>query len=557
MSSEINNPQPEASSPVPPAGRRRVARQLLLVLALAVAVRLPLMEFPMGSSAGTTAYVGQRWLEGGVPYRDAWDYRPPGLFLLSGFVAHRLAPLGAAVEQGAIRLILGRGARGVRITPGEAMPETCRLAMWLLDLAAVLLVYRLVRSWAGHTEAVVAAGVCGFFGGAFLVQGDCLGPGPPVCCLTVLAMLAALRSGGRRPLWLALSGLACGLAACFDLLALLYTPAIVLWAAASTQGSDPAAKRWLLRPALVLGAALLPMAGFAAYFWARGAFGDFWRSAVAYNVLYRWFPMAMRTPAYHWQTLRSLAPEQGALWLFAGGWVLHAFSIGFSPHTRLVAFWGVAAVAVAVVARQVEPSSFLQTVPPMAIGAALAVTNPSERFLARDGRGRLETRSIMLALLAVALVVGFGYTEWRAYRTHASRTELTAERVAASVADMIRDRTMPGHPIYVWGMGPQVYVLADRPAAHRMFYNRPLNVPWVADEFFGGPAAFDDIVRTLIRTEPAFFVTTEAALPAERDQRAPLSQWFRFLREHYEKKPWRMEETLPYLLYVRKDRVLP
>ncbi|HUT35637.1 MAG TPA: glycosyltransferase family 39 protein [Planctomycetota bacterium] len=534
--------------------RRRVVHHVLLVLALALLVRLPLTRFPMGSSAGTVAYVGQRWLEGAVPYRDAWDHRPPGLYLLSGLVVRRLAPLGAAAEQGLIRLLLGPSARVVRITPGEAMPETCRLAMWLIDLATVLLVYRLVRLWTGHVEAVVAAGICGFFSGAFLVQGDCLGAGPPVSCLAVLAILAALRSEGRRPRWLALSGLACGLAACFDLTALLYALAVVLWAASSTRGADPAAKRWLLRPALVVGAALLPMAGFAAYFWARGAFGDFWRSAVVYNVLYRWFPVATRTPAYYWQVVRSLAPEQGALWLFAGGWALHAFSMGFSRHTRLVAYWGLCAVAAALVTRQLDAAYFQQTVPPLAIGAALAATNPSERFITRDARGRLETRSLLLVLLAAGMAFGFLYTEWRAFRTHASRTDSRADRVAVSVANMIRDRTMAGQPIYVWGVGPQIYVLADRPAAHRLFYNRPLNVPWVVNEFFGGPEVFDDIGRALIRAEPAFFVTTEAALLSAPEHGGPLREWAEFRNKHYDL--WRIEETRPYVVYLRKDRAL-
>ncbi len=547
--------EPETRNPKPETGpRRRALHHFLAVLALAVLVRLPLLEFPMGSSAGAMAYMGQRWFEGAVPYRNAWDNRPPGIYLLSGFTVRVLAPWGAAAQQGLLRLLAGHTGRLVRITPGEAMPETCRLAMWVIDLATVMLVYRLVRLWCGYKEAAVAAAICAFFGGGFLVQGDCLGAGHPVSCLSVAGMLAALRSEGRRVGWLALSGLACGLAATFDYLAALYALAIVLWAAATTRGSDPAAKRWLLRPAVVLGAAIVPMVAFAAWFWHHGAFTDLWRSTVVYNVLYRWFPLAVRTPSYHWQVLRSLAAEQGALWLFAGGWAIHAFSMGFSRETRLVAFWALAAVAAAVVTRQLEAAHFQQAVPPLAIGAGLAFTNPTERFLSRDGRGRLETRSLVLLLLMAGLAMGFLYSEYKAFRTHASRTELREERVAVSVADMIRDRTMPGHPIYAWGVGPQLYVLADRPAAHRIFYSRPLNVPWVVNEFFGGTGIFEEIQQALMKLEPAFFVTTEAALPRDPQREGPLRQWFVFLKDHY--VPWRMDATGPYVVYVRKDRQL-
>jgi hypothetical protein len=280
---------------------------------------------------------------------------------------------------------------------------------------------------------------------------------------------------------------------------------------------------------------------------------------VVYNVLYRWFPVATRTPPYHWQVLRSLAPEQGALWLFAGGWAAHAFSMGFGRETRLVALWGLAALAAALVNRQVAPPDFLQAVPPLAIGAALAVTNPSERLLSRDARGRLATSSVVLVLLFAGMVVGFIYTEYRAFRAHASRTELSAERAAVAVADIIRDRTRPGQPIYVWGAGPQVYVLADRPAAHRIFYNRPLNVPWVVDEFFGGPAVFDDIIRALEREQPQFFVTLDASLPREPMREGPLSEWFRFMIEqkNYDLTGRKQGETGPYVVYVRRERPKP
>lgn len=533
--------------------RSRIAyHTLLVVLALAILVRLPLLQFPMGTSAGTIAYVGQRWTEGAVPYRNAFDHRPPGLYLLSGFIVRRLAPLGAAAEQGLLRLLGGRDARLIRITQGEAMPETCRAVMWVIDLAAVALVYLLVRLWCGHWEAAVAAAICAFFGGGFLVQGDCLGAKHPVSLLSVVAMMAALRSQGRRLAWLALGGLACGLAATFDYLAAFYALAIALWAATDKGESDTALRRWLLRPAVVLGATLVPMAAFAAWFWSQGAFTELWRCSVVYNVLYRWFPLAMRTPGLHWQTLRMLAPEQGALWLFAGGWAIHAFSMGFSPQTRLVAFWGLAALAAALTVRQVQAEHFLQTVPPLAIGAALAVTNPSEPFLTRDARGRLETRSLVLLLLVAGLALGFAYSEWRAWRAYASRSELNEERAAAAVADMIRDRTTRGHPIYAWGVGPQVYVLANRPAAHRIFYTRPLNVPWIVDEFFGGEGVFEEIYQTLARLEPAFFVTSEAALPDDPLRQGPMRKWFAYLSEHYE--PWRMDATGPYIIYIRQDR---
>jgi hypothetical protein len=536
--------------------RRRAFHQMFVVVALAVAVRLPLLKFPMGRAAGTAAYVGQRWLDGSVPYRDVWDYRAPGLYLMSGVIMRKLAPLGAAFEQGLVRLLLGRQGDVIRVTVGGAAPETCRAVMLVIGLATMLLVYRFVRRWCNRTEAVVAAGLCGFFGGAILVQGDCLEPGPPLTFLTTLAMLAALGWQGQRWAWLLVSGLAAGLAVCFEPLAAFYVVLLTLWVMGTNGGVASGVKRWVLRPLLVLIGAVIPVGCFAAYFWSRGALDDLWRDAVMFNVLYRWLPLARETEARHWQVIRSLSTEQAALWLFAVGWALHAFSQGFRRETRLVVLWSLTAVACAMACRQVEMAHFLQAVPPLAIGAALAVTNPSEPFLARGENGRVETRSLLLVVMTAGLASGFVYTEYRAFLREATRGRLSENRAAAQVAELIRDRTMRHHPIYVWEWYPQIYALADRPAAHRIFYNRPLNVRTLREKFFG-PEVLDEIYWTLVRQPPPFFVTTEPYLlqdPDDPDEEKLLRNWFLFMREHYEPDMVKSELAKPFTVYVRSDR---
>ena len=535
--------------------RRRAFHQMFIVVGLAVLVRIPQLRFPMGVTAGTAAYVGQQWLErGAVPYRDAWDYHAPGHYLLCGAAVRWVAPVVARAEQWLARVAAGHHGSVLRVTVGEAMPEACRAVMLAVGLATMFVVYRFVRRWSGRTEAVTAAGLCGFFTGTLLVQGDCLEAAEGMTLFVAVAMWAAVRSEGRRALWLAVSGLAAGVAACFEPLAVVYVAALLLWVAAANGGVGRL-KRWVLRPSVLLIGAALPVACVAAYFWRHGALDALWRNAVVYNALYRWLPMAHRTPSSQWQTIRAMAPEHGALWLFAGGWALHAFSMGFRRETGLVALWGLASLVATFAVRQVVPAHFLQTVPPLAVGAALALTNPTERLLARDERGRVEARSAVLVLLALVFVAAFVYAERRAYLAQVSRKDLSTDQAAERVADMIRDHTMPGHSIYVWGVGPQVYVLADRPAAHRMFYNRPLNVAWLVREFFG-EGIFEEIYWKLVREQPVFIVTTEEFLPDEPEPRGPMRDLFRFLREHYDL--WQIVDAKPYsfAIYARKDRAL-
>ena len=61
-------------------------RTVTLVLALALlALRLPSLVQPMGADQSLYAYVGERIRGGGLPYRDAWDQKPPAIhFLYAG-----------------------------------------------------------------------------------------------------------------------------------------------------------------------------------------------------------------------------------------------------------------------------------------------------------------------------------------------------------------------------------------------------------------------------------------------------------------------------------------
>ena len=63
-----------------------MSARLTLVLAAALLVfRGPSLVQPMGADQALYAYVGERIRAGGLPYRDAWDQKPPAIhFLYAG-----------------------------------------------------------------------------------------------------------------------------------------------------------------------------------------------------------------------------------------------------------------------------------------------------------------------------------------------------------------------------------------------------------------------------------------------------------------------------------------
>jgi hypothetical protein len=49
-----------------------------------------------------------------------------------------------------------------------------------------------------------------------------------------------------------------------------------------------------------------------------------------------------------------------------------------------------------------------------------------------------------------------------------------------AVAAIVRERTRPSEPIFVWGFEPVIYDLAEREPSSRFIYNVPLRVSWSA-----------------------------------------------------------------------------
>lgn len=54
-----------------------------LGIAAAVVYALPTLAYPFASDQGLFFYIGREWLHGALPYRDIYDFKPPGIFALN------------------------------------------------------------------------------------------------------------------------------------------------------------------------------------------------------------------------------------------------------------------------------------------------------------------------------------------------------------------------------------------------------------------------------------------------------------------------------------------
>jgi len=102
------------------APRPSVAGSLLVAVALSIGI--PSLALPFGHDQGLYAYVAREWLHGRIPYRDVFDHKTPGIYVVhllslallgEHTYAIRVADLACVLTLGALvaRLVTPRGER--------------------------------------------------------------------------------------------------------------------------------------------------------------------------------------------------------------------------------------------------------------------------------------------------------------------------------------------------------------------------------------------------------------------------------------------------------------
>ncbi len=476
MPSESVRPAAEV---IPPLAVRDPEQWLALVCWAVVGFSsLSILLYSFGRDQGIYAVVADTILKGGMPYRDAWDFKPPGIFLTY------------ALAQG----VFGKSMLSIRLL------EVIGL------LATVFGLQRLGQVFFDKPKAGLVAGAIAALVQAQLEFWHTAQPETFGGYLTVAALVVVTLEVGPRRRWLVPFGTGC----LFGLCALYKPPLgggiLVCGAYLLTRDQTHAAK-WpkLLKTGALVGAGFaLPLLLVLSWIAARGAWPAFW-----------------------W-TFHDFVPGYTRLnWndASAPGMLYHAISEAFVKFWALSAFGVVAAISMAplhsreregiylvlgIIAIQITGIVMQGKFFPYHYGATLVLV----AFLAGLGIYKLFRRSLvagpgsMLALAAfVAVAIDMreavrdlpqGFWERSQVRlafllrqgTLRSRADL--DRELSFVADYnldadrqvaldIRSRTSSTDPVFIWGFEPSTYFLAERPLASRWTYDVPQRTPWQRD----------------------------------------------------------------------------
>ena len=431
-----------------------MALGLAAVVAITLLMRVPAFRFPLDQDSSVYAYCTTVWSEGGLPYRDVWDHKPPLVYLVY------------------------RGLFLVGPSAGPGVNATLRVGSALCDAGTVVLLALLAARFFGPGVGVASGLVYGAFTGAPVLQLEAFQPERLVALLCVGGMLAAARyADTRRYGFAALSGLLFGLGIAAKQIAApigLLAWAWVTLEAFRAEGRG-ALKRVVLHSALLAVGAVLPWALFAAYFAARGAWGEFWECAWRYNVLYAAEQRQGTLVEGVRKMVMRLLFDHAFLWVGAAGGVVAA--LVRRPWRRgglVFGAWTAVAFVALILPGQFAYYYYIPTVAPLAVASGVAVMGLARLLGLKSAIGNRQSQ-VAAAVASLVLLGLLGLAAKRSlavYRGHTSPRY--SDGVAAEVAAAIRAETRPGDRIYMRGGRPQVYVLSDRrnvcPYLYDFFY---------------------------------------------------------------------------------------
>jgi hypothetical protein len=439
--------------------------------ALAAALLAPGLWLGPTVDAAAFVLVGSGIRAGAMPYRDYWDYKPPGLYLLN-----------AATQAG---------------LPWLDPWLVCWLLTLLATIVAAIVLESLLRPRVGTVTAWLAALGSTFFVASYpLALGG--GYGESLALPFVLgALWLVSRWQGRTRDALAV-GLLLGAAGLLSLQAAPAAFAIGLGAAFGGTVRGTAAR--LI--ALALGGLALPLLAIGWLFWV-GIAAQAYDVLIGYNLVYGksgqgliWLRLAIAVVL-----LSALLPSVAAQF---AAWLRR-----IDPIDRLGAVcvvWLVVSVASYVVAQRIYMHYVILLVPALVVVGAGAFRQLAGRLRdpgAARRRLAIAAQGWFAAMLVVSLVWG---AEWS---VAVMPPDLHADSTAVSA--WLRSNTPASATLFVWGNNPEIYLNSGRAPASPYIYMDPLITPG-----YWSPADTDRLLARFTAEPPSVFVETPAVVPMFR-----------------------------------------
>lgn len=412
----------------------------LTLIAVFSIARIATWGFPFDSDHWIFYYVGHNWIvEGGDVYVDAFDHKPPMIFLVNGIMAallgdnivlHRLWLTAFAIFDTWLFYLLAR-----RVLPGLLGGVKSGVEPMVAVRLSVLL-YAFFRNLSTFTNSGNNTEAYGLI----------------LVLLLVLSFLKFTDTGAWW--WLALAGLSCGVLFWFKGNFLIF--GAIVGVLLLVHGWRTPARLAVHVLVYIVPIVLVSLAWFA-YFWSQGTFDDFWLASFGFSALYATSAWSGTLSANIWLLITTAGLLLPAL----------VFFIVYLRDVRVQ--WREPSY-------QLVGAMFLSGL--VIIGAVgsfyayyLLITMPFTVLVIMYGLLRLPSlsravRVVLVTGFVLALVVNYAFSTRQLLN---SFTGFAAADAAEQnqAADYVRERTDPDDRIFANAYGAVYYQLTERSSASR------------------------------------------------------------------------------------------
>jgi 4-amino-4-deoxy-L-arabinose transferase-like glycosyltransferase len=423
------------------------------IMALTMAVRMPLLSIPFERDEGEYAYIAWRMDFHELPYRDWVDQKPPGIFWV-----YRLA---LALPMDPVRAVHLAGALCAALSAG---------ALFLI-----------ARRFLEPFWAAVAGASLGLLSADTSVQGNAANTEIFMLLpllLSQLTLFGAVSGNGHRKKFMLLCGALVGVACLFKQVAALHWIFLVLVYPLFCDGKDRGRATLAFAAWSAVGAAAV-WAGVIVYFLLEHGWHDFLYNVLLHNLDY----ISALTPADRMSllgyTVADLVKSQAIIWFFAivgGAMLVRRRQMQWFVFLLL---WLMTSMVGVNVSGYFFPHYFQALLPALALAAVIGAAS-LEKARAWAAAPAWSRRTALIGALAVLPAVVmlpflFRYTPKQAvsviYPGHlfAAMPEL-GQRLA--------EVTRPDDRVYVFGSEPELLFYARRASATRYIILFPLFGPY-------------------------------------------------------------------------------
>jgi hypothetical protein len=439
------------------------------------------LQFFVGRDSSVFLYVARQVQDGGVPYRDVWDHKPPLIYYLD--------VIGLALAD--------RGVPGVAVVEFAALFAAATIGFWALYRTLGLLPALFgTIAWTTALPLILDGGN--------LPEEYAL----PLQFSAIALYLSERRAGPSRWRWVAI-----GVTAGF---ALLLKPTVLgVWVAIYLADVARAWRSRSLRPLawpVLLGAvgALAVTVPVGIYFVARGAGDDLVDQVIRYNIEYSRATLAERVDALAEGV--KLASFSGLFPIALAGWVTALVQLlrGFAPaHARPLFVIAVLAFpidyALASATGRPYRQYFLACLPALGILAAVAAGSARPVLERVAARFALPPRAVVVSSFAIgAVLFASAIPSLAGYRREGGPNDQQRTRPLATT--YVVDHTTASEHVLFWGGEAGLNYTTGRRSPTRYAYQYAL---YMRD--YQRPAQVDELLSDLERDPPALIIDASPA----------------------------------------------